>query len=371
MSRLFIYESNVILTIVLCRLSLLLCAGWLLHAALRGRNPWLSIWSWRVIIAGVVVVVITGPYLQAWGPEFGPGYRNLSRPQERSTKFDKVDLGNSNREPNEHDETRADVNMVDVATFPSAEIANGNRSLAKFVRWIRLSIDGKTLWKGYCAVVGILLSQLFFQFIGIQKILRRAEPGDDDIESLVRTTAQSLGLGKPPGVLLSTLVSGPLATGILRPTIVLPVGMADQFSDRDLRFVIAHECSHFAGGDLGWALAARVLRILLWPHPLAWGIPTAHRLACDIRCDAVAAGRDTAGYIKMLAGLAISWHARSVPALTMAFLGQSETIRRVELLDAGIGRDRPSLFRQLHTVLGLGIVVGLIGTMGTNHSRTG
>ena len=371
MSSLYINGSNAVLTLVLCRITLLLAAGWLLHAALRNRNPWLSIWAWRAIIAGVVVVAITGSHVPGWGLEVGPGFRDSSDLSTGAMSLGKTGKVNSDLHKSDVDKTQAESNAVDVAASHVTTIAIGNPQSSKLGNWIQSLTIETTLCSGYLIVVGFLMLRLFLQVLGVQSSLRMAQPADDHIETLVRTTAQSLGLAKAPCVLVSSLACGPLATGILRPTIVLPIEMTEQFSDRDLRFMIAHECAHFAGRDLAWALAARVMRILLWPHPLTWGIPSAHRFACDVRCDGVAAGRDATGYSKMLAGLAISWHARSVPSLAMAFIGQSETIRRVELLDSGIGRDRPSRFRQIRAVLGMAIGFCLVGTVGINRSDKG
>lgn len=371
MNRFAINDFNAVLTLMLFRITLLLATGWLLHACLRNRNPWLSIWSWRMILVGVALVAITGSSLPGWGPVFGEGIRHSSNILTRHTPLaEAISADDGLNKPNtaEVQPQSNSSNTTASLTTPTATLRIRTPTL---ISWLKSLTIETTLWTTYLLVAGILLLRLCMQALCVRTILRRAEPADEQIERLVEQTARSLGLAKSPQLLISSQVSGPVATGILRPTIVLPAGMTNRFSERDLQFMLAHECSHFAGLDLAWSLAARLGRILLWPHPLIWAVPPAHRFACDLRCDATAAGRETAGYSKMLAGLALSWQPRPVLPLAMAFFGQSETIQRLEFLDSGVCRHRPSRRRQVYAALGMTFVFGLAGTIGMIHSHKG
>src|SRR5262249_24057076 len=56
----------------------------------------------------------------------------------------------------------------------------------------------------------------------------------------------------------------------------------------------------------------------------------------------------------------------STPALTMAFMGQSDAVRRVTFLDSGASLAHPTRFHQVRAAIILGIAICLAGTIGIN-----
>lgn len=63
---------------------------------------------------------------------------------------------------------------------------------------------------------------------------------------------------------------GPVAFGILRPTVLLPRGFANQHADLELKVLLAHELAHLAARDPLWLAISDVLTGLLWWHPAVW-----------------------------------------------------------------------------------------------------
>lgn len=92
-----------------------------------------------------------------------------------------------------------------------------------------------------------------------------------------------------PQLLISTLHPVPIATGTLRPTILLPAPFASEERSRDCRSVLAHEWAHIRNGDL-WLLAVdRWLLPLLWMHPLYLRVRKSIRNDQELLADAAAA----------------------------------------------------------------------------------
>lgn len=84
----------------------------------------------------------------------------------------------------------------------------------------------------------------------------------------------------------SAAVHGPLATGILRKRILLPVGLSDRLGERQCRLALAHEQLHHQRMDLH-ALALSVLVLSLhWFNPLAYVAHRAFRRDLEAACDA-------------------------------------------------------------------------------------
>ena len=92
-----------------------------------------------------------------------------------------------------------------------------------------------------------------------------------------------------PRLRLNARLVTPVATGALRPTIVLPQRFAENSPCGELRAVLGHEWAHICNGDL-WLLALdRCLFPLLWAHPVYWWLRRRIRQDQEFLADAAAA----------------------------------------------------------------------------------
>ncbi len=100
------------------------------------------------------------------------------------------------------------------------------------------------------------------------KLVRHSERVD---VAAAREIADRLGLA-PRRVRLREAAGfgGPVAFGILRPTVLLPRGFANQHGDLELKVLLAHELAHLAARDPLWLAISDVLTGLLWWHPAVW-----------------------------------------------------------------------------------------------------
>jgi beta-lactamase regulating signal transducer with metallopeptidase domain len=96
--------------------------------------------------------------------------------------------------------------------------------------------------------------------------------------------ARQVGLARPFRLCEAHDLAGPMAFGILRPTLVLPRGFS-QFDESQQRAMLAHELAHLAGHDPAWQLWTDGLVILLWWHPLAWWARQRLAAANELRAD--------------------------------------------------------------------------------------
>jgi len=122
-----------------------------------------------------------------------------------------------------------------------------------------------------------------------------------------------------PQLLISSQHPVPIATGTLRPTILLPVPFASEERSRDCRSVLAHEWAHIRNGDL-WLLAVdRWLLPLLWMHPLYLRLRKSIRNDQELLADAAAATQSSpVDYAEML----LHW-ARKMAAERMRLHGST------------------------------------------------
>lgn len=94
-----------------------------------------------------------------------------------------------------------------------------------------------------------------------------------------------LGIRRKVRVLTSSRLPAPVAFGILRPTIGLPVDFWTRHSAAEQEVMLAHELAHLAARDsLGLGMA-NVLVISLWWHPLVWCARRQFHAACEAAAD--------------------------------------------------------------------------------------
>lgn len=124
---------------------------------------------------------------------------------------------------------------------------------------------------------------------------RRHRPvADEGLTALVPRVAERLGLRRRVVLLEADGLVGPVAFGILRPTVAVPARFAATFTPAQQEVILAHELTHLAAGDPAWHLFAEVVTAALWWHPLAWWarhqLHTASELAADEASALVADG---------------------------------------------------------------------------------
>ena len=116
--------------------------------------------------------------------------------------------------------------------------------------------------------------------------LRKANPliSGSALETLQRVKTL-MRERRPVALLLSSDFPEPAVCGIKRPKLVLPKGVAEAFTDQELRAVLLHEIAHIRRRDNLVNLLQSWLGCVFWFHPAVWLIN--HQLlveregACD------------------------------------------------------------------------------------------
>ena len=148
---------------------------------------------------------------------------------------------------------------------------------------------------------GLLLGTMFAVWVGgalymilrsswahhsFMNTLRREEMAPSpELARLAEEVARQVGMKKMPKVSTSFISSGPLVSGLLRPTVLLPAWFEDDYTQSQQRAALAHEMTHIKRGDL-WALqVSEIFVALLWFNPLAYMARRAFRTDQEAACD--------------------------------------------------------------------------------------
>lgn len=158
-----------------------------------------------------------------------------------------------------------------------------------------------------------------------------------------------------------------MTVGVLRPTILISLGLSRTLSDAELGVVLAHERAHVSRRDLIWHKAV-VTAICAWPSPVHTPLRRAHTLACERACDEAAAeeigGRLRVAQVLLRIARLIEFCPSHIAALGPAF-SEAEVVTRVEALLAPVSSRRASSRRAV--VAGLTLMCALVAVSDPVH----
>lgn len=132
--------------------------------------------------------------------------------------------------------------------------------------WYRLA--ALTTW---LAIAGLLFTRTLIGWFSLRRRLRYdTTAASHHAQSLLDIEARILKIKSPPRLRQTPGLPGPVLVGVVRPTLLLPTGLADALDDQALRLIFRHELCHLRGHDnlANWLLA--LLQAAHWFNPLAW-----------------------------------------------------------------------------------------------------
>lgn len=201
-----------------------------------------------------------------------------------------------------------------------------------------------------------------------RKLRQQATAGGPERRQLLEECRLMAGVRRHVRLLEITNLHSPALMGLLRPTVLLPIDLAQTFSEEQLRHVFLHELAHVKRYDVAVNGLLALLRILHWWNPLYWLVQSRliaeREQACDaqvLRCLGTASD---SGYGRTLLEVVsrMSDRAERSPGLPVAalglvsFVGRKFSLRRrlQSLKDAG---RRESMFCR---VVGVFLTLGLL-----------
>jgi len=171
--------------------------------------------------------------------------------------------------------------------LPQDIISVDDRSIYRYIVEIgaetstgNINLNWALLWSVGC--LGILSLSALAQW----KIYRIAHFGSRRVE---------LGIAIPNilTVVSNNQLSGPVLSGIFKPTLLIPANFHSQFSSRQQQLMIDHELVHFHRGDNLYNLFALLFVAVFWFNPLTWLAYRSFRRSQELACDAVVLTRST------------------------------------------------------------------------------
>ncbi|MFY8074959.1 MAG: M56 family metallopeptidase [Sphingorhabdus lacus] len=233
--------------------------------------------------------------------------------------------------------------LTQIPSDASAELTNSASSAVATVDFMALGI---TFWLGGAV--------LFF----IIQMIRYASMRDD-----LLAEAEEIAQIEGVKVVASDLVAGPLAFGLFKRYIAVPLDFTKTYSPAERELALAHEMAHHKSGDLFANLVAFIILCLQWFNPVAWMSWNAFRFDQEAACDArVLAGKGAE--VRAIYGQALARTAfDGVPTFATALNSPKtiiERLRRLTMKDASTQR---RLFGKLGILTAVAVVLPLTATI--------
>lgn len=149
------------------------------------------------------------------------------------------------------------------------------------VDWQRIIL---LAWVVGCSGILVLGSLSFM--LTLRRFKQVRHPASDELLDTLDEIAHEMHLRQIPRVLIASSISSPAVTGLLRPTLLLPLQFDQEFTPAEARLVLKHELMHLKRGDLPLNALMCVLMALHWFNPLLWIAFFKIRADREAACDA-------------------------------------------------------------------------------------
>jgi beta-lactamase regulating signal transducer with metallopeptidase domain len=189
----------------------------------------------------------------------------------------------------------------------------------------------------------------------LEQMRRRARTlVPEELQRSFNRICKQLQIRQRVALRVSSEVISPLAMGVWRATVILPVSTVLGLPMEELGAVLAHELGHIRRSDYLWNLLQTAIESVLFFHPSVWSLSRAVRERREICCDEIA--------VQSCAGATV--YARALLRL--------EEQRTIQLrLAMALNGCNGSLLQRVRQVLGEGMAIESSMTSGVRVAAAG
>jgi Protein of unknown function (DUF1559)/BlaR1 peptidase M56 len=350
-------------------------AGALFYLAFRRSGPAAGALSAAssLFFMAIVSVVVLGPWPVWWtiasprsgAPAQAPGSASAS-PGGAQAQVER--LANGAALPNVAPQFAADRNRA--AQAPPRESTTAFleelfRAMTVPAEAQRFSMRSWPEWLavGFFASLCLGFARLGLGVLAVARLRSRSRPIDDGfLDEEIQLLRAELSCIQTVEVRESSELETPATLGWRQPLLLLPFDWRD-WSQTELRAVLAHELAHVIRGDFLTGLIAQISVAIHFYHPLAHWLAKRLRLEQELAADAWGAAFSGGGptYLVTLAQMALRREDRSLAGPARAFLPSRGTlITRIEMLrNSNVFGIRPLPFPARAAMFGMLAALGL------------
>lgn len=295
--------------VLLAKLTVILAAGLIVAAFLRGAAPSLR----HLVMLAALACGITLPAAMFLSPRW-----DVAVLPQLPASAQAVAAGDGQNPASVNASIQTDRQHLAAASETSAPAADVAPAKSSASAWSLAGvIERRSLLIALIWGLGffIVFAWLTIGRIRLRRIAREAWPlSGADWQSVLENARREAGVTREVRLMSSTVVSTPLTWGSLSPVILLPEDALD-WDEEHRRVVLRHELAHVARNDSLVQLVAGFVCAIYWFHPLVWMTERRLRAECERACDdrVVSLGTPAADYASHLLEVARSARAFGAP----------------------------------------------------------
>ncbi len=236
--------------------------------------------------------------------------------------------------------------------------SEGN-SESSFTKFVRMS---PMLWLFGVLALGIYVAggNLHLWWL----VTRERPLTDQKILELLEDCKSEMGIRTILGVVITDKVKSPALFGFLRPRLLLPAGIIETLSLKELRHIFLHELAHLKRHDIYLGYLVSLLQSLHWFNPFIWlafyRIRTDRELACDELVLSQTHSSESKDYGRTIVSLLERFsQPRRLPAMAGILETKSQLKRRIKMIAKFKKTSRP---RWAGAMLLLGVLACVVLT---------
>ncbi|MDP4177906.1 MAG: M56 family metallopeptidase [Bacillota bacterium] len=185
--------------------------------------------------------------------------------------------------------------------------------------------------------VSIFLMYVFISyFIFMYKISKERLCADEDIMKISESCRKSLNIKQRVKIIDSMLVKAPTLVGFIRPKILVPHNIINQFTEEEMKYIFIHEFVHLKRKDILLNWINTFVLAIHWFNPVVWLIFMRIKKDCEISCDEMTLKRinrdEYNRYGETLIKLAGIFSKGSFMINSVAIVNKSEIKRRIIMI---------------------------------------
>ncbi len=138
----------------------------------------------------------------------------------------------------------------------------------------------------FIGAAGMLLLGTASFIFTLRRFKNSRHPVSAELSATLAQIAREVRLQHLPRVWMASAIHSPAVTGLLHPTLLLPLHFDDVFTPAEARLVLKHELMHLKRHDLPLNAVLCILMALHWFNPLLWLAFFKVRLDREVACDA-------------------------------------------------------------------------------------
>ncbi len=137
----------------------------------------------------------------------------------------------------------------------------------------------------WSAGASFMAARMMLGLAAVARLRRTATVLEGRWARLVGRLRVELGIPRPVGLAESRSVDSPLVVGVLRPLILVPLGMVHRLSAESVEAALLHELVHVRRHDYLMGLALALVEALYFFHPAIWWMSRRAREEREHCCD--------------------------------------------------------------------------------------